>query len=65
MRALIIAPKTAAEMKLLTDMCRKMNINTKVMTADEQEDYALGKLIESVDRTKKVSLEATRKMLRK
>ncbi|MDD4150836.1 MAG: hypothetical protein PHE33_12495 [Bacteroidales bacterium] len=47
--------KDKAELKLLSEMLKKMRIPIKVLSAEEREDLGLIKLMKEVDRTKKVS----------
>jgi hypothetical protein len=55
MTTMIIDIKDNVELKLLSEMFKKMQISAKILTAEEREDLGLMKLMKEVDRTKKVS----------
>lgn len=63
MESIVISPKTKDEVKLITDLLAKMNISSKVITEEEQEDMGLLAMMKEVDRNEKVSYEEVMKKL--
>jgi len=57
MKTLIIHLKDDAEEQLISDLLKKMRIQSKVLTIDDIEDIGLGEMVLKVDRSKKVSRE--------
>jgi len=57
METLIVNVKNKSDLKLVSDLLKKMRIETKVLSPEAQEDLGLIKLMKEVDRTKKVSRE--------
>ncbi len=55
MTTIVIDIKDNAELKLLSEMLKKMRISIKILSAEEREDLGLIKLMKETDRTKKVS----------
>ena len=55
MNSILIAPKTKKEMRLISDVLKKMGIASKSLTMEEKEDIAIGMAMKEADRTKKVS----------
>jgi hypothetical protein len=55
MKALVITPKDAAELKFLSELLKKMGIASAEMPEDELEDLGLSQMMRTVDRSKKVS----------
>ena len=55
MRGILITPKSAAELKFLSDLFKKLGISSSTMTEEELEDLGLMKLMKLADRNKKVS----------
>jgi hypothetical protein len=55
METLIVSVKDKAEMKLVSDMLKKMRIETKILNDEEKEDIGMIKLLKKVDREDKVS----------
>ncbi len=64
MESIIINPKDKAEFKLLTLLFSKMNISSKLITKEDQEDLGLAILMKEADRTQKVSKETIMETLR-
>jgi len=63
MKSLIVTPKNETEFKFLTDLFKKLGINSYILTPEELEDIGLYKLMQDADRTKKVSREEIMKKL--
>ena len=63
MKALLITPKNARELKFISDLLNKLGMGSSTMTEDELEDLGLSKLMKNVDRTKKVSRDSIMKKL--
>ncbi len=55
MEALIVQAKNRAELKFISDLLKKMQIESKLLTEEQQENLGLIKLMKQVDRTQKVS----------
>ncbi len=55
MEALIVSFKDKTELKLVSDLLKKMKIEAKVLSEEEREDMGMTKLMRKVDRTQKVS----------
>ena len=55
MEALIVSFKDKTELKLVSDLLKKMKIESKVLSEEEREDMGMTKLMRKVDRTQKVS----------
>ena len=57
MEALIVQAKDRAELKFISDLLKKMQIESKLLTEEQQENLGLIKLMKEADRTQKVSRE--------
>lgn len=57
MEALLVSVKDKAELKLISDLLKKMQIETKLLTEEQREDFGLIKLMKQADRTQKISRE--------
>lgn len=57
MNTLIVQTKDKSELKLVTDILRKMRINSKVLKSEDLEDMGLMKLMKQADRKQTVSRE--------
>ena len=55
MKALVITPKNDSEFKFLADLLKKLGVGSSALTQDELEDIDMSKLMQGVDKTKKVS----------
>jgi len=55
MRPVVINPKTRKELKSVSDLLKKLNISSHVLTEEEAEDFGMSVLMSEVDRSKKVS----------
>jgi hypothetical protein len=62
MASIVIETRDRAELKLLRELLKKMNIPSKLLSESEREDVTFGLLIQEADRSKKVSRE---KIMRK
>jgi hypothetical protein len=65
MDALIIQPKSKKELAFISEMLKRLNIKSKIMSDEEKEDYALGRAIEEGMKTNSVSKTEVLKHLRK
>jgi hypothetical protein len=65
METLIVNVKNKSDLKLISDMLKKMRIETKVLSSEEKEEFGLIKLMKEADRTKKVSREKVMEKLGK
>ena len=57
MEALIVQAKDRVELKFISDLLKKMQIESKLLTEEQQENLGLIKLMKEADRTQKVSRE--------
>lgn len=57
MEALLVSVKDKAELKLISDLLKKMQIETKLLTEEQREDFGFINLMKQADRTQKVSRE--------
>lgn len=57
MENILINPKDKAELELLTQLLGRMNVASKILSEEDQEDLGLSILMKEADRTKKVSKE--------
>ena len=57
MNTLIVQTKDKSELKLVTDILRKMRINSKVVKSEDLEDMGLARLMKQADRKQTVSRE--------
>jgi len=57
MDSIIVTTKNKTELRLIHEILKKMRIQTKVLSAEDLEDFGLIKLMKVADRTKKVSRE--------
>lgn len=64
MESIIINPKDKAELELLTLLFSKMNISSKVISEEDQEDLGLAILMKEADCTQKVYKEVIMKTLK-
>jgi hypothetical protein len=55
METLIVSIKNKADLKLVSDMLKRMKIETKILSDEESGDFGMVKLLKSVDRSQKVS----------
>lgn len=52
---MVINPKNREELRFVSDLLKKLQISSHVLTEDEVEDLGMSILMGEVDRTKKVS----------
>jgi acetolactate synthase small subunit len=55
MKALVIKPKNASELKFVSELLKKLGINSSSVSLEDLEDIGLSNLMRTVDRSKKVS----------
>ena len=55
MKAVIIKPKSATELKFINDLLKKLGVDSSTVSKEEIEDIGLSKAMRGVDKTKKVS----------
>lgn len=63
MDTLIVQSKNKEDLRLVASLLKRMKIQAKFMSEEEQEDYGLVRLMKQADRSKKVSLEEVMKKL--
>ncbi|MDZ4747525.1 MAG: hypothetical protein SH808_03505 [Saprospiraceae bacterium] len=64
MKALVVKAKNQSEMKFLSDLLKKLGIQSSQMEIEEIEDQAMSALMKKADRTKKVSRKTIMKKLK-
>jgi len=65
MKTILIQAKNESEFTFISEMLKRMDIKNKVLTNEQQEDFAFGKMIEEGMKTKKVSKEKILKALKR
>lgn len=63
MNSLVITPKSKSDMKLITDLMKKMNVEVKVLTPEEREDAGLLLLMKEAEGSSHVSRASIMKKL--
>ena len=58
MKGLVIAVKDNDEFKFLTNLLEKLGVSSATVSDEEIEDIGLSRLLQSVDRKKKMSRES-------
>jgi len=64
MKALVVKTKDQSEMKFISELLKKLGIQSKVMEMEEVEDLTMSILMKKADRSKKVSRETIMKKLK-
>jgi hypothetical protein len=57
MEIAILQTNDKNDLRLLTEVARKMGITIKVLSENEKEDWGMGMLMRQADRSEKVSRE--------
>ncbi|MEY4541581.1 MAG: hypothetical protein RLZZ306_3338 [Bacteroidota bacterium] len=65
MTSMVITPRNKSEMKLVSDLLKKMQIQTQLVSEEIQEDLGLAFMMKEVDRNEKVSEESIMSKLRR
>ncbi len=65
MENLLINTKNKTDLKLFTDLAKRMGLKYKIIAEEDKEDLAMGKLIEKGMKTKSVPKSNILKILRK
>lgn len=55
MKAIVVTPKSDNEFKFVVELLKKLGIGTSTLTKGEIEDIGMLKLINHVDKSKRVS----------
>lgn len=55
MKAIVVTPKSDNEFKFVADLMKKLGISTSTITKDELEDFGMLKLMNNIDKSKRVS----------
>lgn len=63
MESIVINLRTKDEVKIVTELLKRMNISSKVITDEEKEDMGLLMMMKETDRNEKVSREEVMKKL--
>ena len=64
MSTVIIDTKDKGELRLVTDLMKRLGIGTKILSDREKEDLGLSLMMKEVDRTKRVSRDTIMRNLR-
>lgn len=64
MESIVINPKTKDEIKVITDLLNKMNIQSEIITDEEKEDMGLLMMMKEADRNARVTKEEVMKKLK-
>ena len=64
MKALLVQSDSQTEIKFISDLLKKLGVSSRLMTANEVEDYGMSVLMKDVDRSKKLSRETVMKKLK-
>ena len=57
MEALLVTAKNKSDLEFVTSLLKRMKIEVKALSNEDQEDLGLLKLMKQVDRSEKVSRE--------
>lgn len=63
MKAIVVTPKNDSEFKFLSDLLKKLGINSASLSYEDLEDIGMSKLLRDVDKTKKASRNEIMKKL--
>jgi intein/homing endonuclease len=64
MKALVVKTKDRSEMKFISELLKKLGVQSTIMEIEEVEDQALSILMKKADRSNKVSRETIMKKLK-
>ena len=62
-KTLLVKPRTKDDLKLISELLKKLKIESSLIDEDELEDAGLTLLMKEADRTKKVSRDLIMKKL--
>ncbi|MEJ7609644.1 MAG: hypothetical protein WKF88_00545 [Ferruginibacter sp.] len=63
MKALLITPKDNNELKFVTDLLRKLGVESSTLSRDELEDIGMSKMMLRIDKSKKATRSEIMKKL--
>ena len=63
MRAIVVTPKSDTEFRFISDLLKKLGIGISTLTKEDIEDIGMMKLLNNVDKSKKVSRSVIMKKL--
>ncbi len=55
MKALVITPKNANELKFVADLLKKLGVSSSTLSENELEDLGMSKHMRGIDKAKKAS----------
>ena len=64
MKALVVKTKDQTEMKFISELLKKLGVQSTIMEMEEVEDLAMSVLMKKADRSKKVSRQTIMKKLK-
>ena len=63
MTAIVVTPKSKTEFRFIAELLKKLGVGSSTLTTEEMEDIGMSKLMNNVDKTKKVSRASIMKKL--
>ena len=63
MKTIVINTSTSEDIKLFTELSRRLGLSSRILTDEEKEDFGLLKLMQEGRKTRFVSREAVMKKL--
>jgi hypothetical protein len=63
MKAIVITPKDDSEFQFISDLLKKLGVDSSTLTEEELEDMGMAKLMRGVDKNKKANRDAMVKKL--
>ena len=64
MKAIVITPKSDNEYKFLSNLLTKLGVGISALSQEDIEDIGLGKMMATVDKSKKISRSEIMKKLK-
>ena len=55
MKALVVTPKNQSEFKFVSDLLKKLGVGSSSLSQNELEDIGMSKMMQGMDKSKKVS----------
>ncbi len=64
MNSIVVNPKNEKELRFVSKLLKKLGVDSKVLTDEQQEDFGLTVLMKEVDRSEIASKDEVMKKLR-
>ena len=55
MKTLVVTPKNQSEFKFVSDLLKKLGVGSSSLSQNELEDIGMSKMMQGMDKSKKVS----------